>query len=476
MERTIRLKGGLIQTASGPIDADILIVDERIGALLAREDATIADETIDATGMWVLPGLVDMHAHTRVPGYEYKEDFLTSSKAAAAGGYTTYVDMPNVEPPTTTVDLFKEKREEAAGQCIIDWGHFVGPIQLDQIEGFAAEGATGFKIFQVTGGYPHDPRLAVDDPAKLYQTFQAISETGLLCVVHPFAQTLFEWFYAQEVAKGRPADIFTFSDVYTRDVVWRTAVAVLLELQRDTNVRLQVVHTHAKGSLRLLRRAKQDGLPVSVASDPKYFHLREEDIREQGARAIPGGRVTSDSDRMAEIWRSFEDGTIDVVDSDHAPHTLEDLVLMEKDPLTGPFGAPHYDHLLSLMLTDVHNGKLRLERLVATLTENPARLLGLYPEKGALLPGSSADVVIVDPNKEVIPQDGEMHSKSGWTPYRGWTLKGGPVLTMLRGKVIAKDGEILAEPGSGRYIGNRPQVPVPPPPGVSPGLSLTPMT
>jgi dihydroorotase (multifunctional complex type) len=476
MGKTTRIKGGLIQTARGPIDADILITDERIGALLARQDATIADETIDASGMWVLPGLVDMHAHTRVPGYEYKEDFLTSSKAAAAGGYTTYVDMPNVEPPTTTVDLLKKKRERAAEQCIIDWGHFVGPIQLDQIEGFAAEGATGFKIFQVTGGYPHDPRLAVDDPAKLYQTFQAISETGLICVVHPFTQTLFEWFYTQEVAKGKPADIHTFSDVYTRDVVWRTAVAVLLELQRDTNVRLQVVHTHAKGSLRLLRRAKQEGLPVSVAADPKYFHLREKDIREQGARAIPGGRVTSDSERMGEIWRSLEDGTIDVIDSDHAPHTLEDLELMEKDPLTGPFGAPHYDHLLSLMLTDVYNGKLRLERLVATLTENPARLLGLYPEKGALLPGSSADVVIVDPNKEVIPQDGEMHSKSRWTPYRGWKLKGGPVLTMLRGKVIAKDGEILAEPGSGRYIGNRPQVPVPPPPGVSPGLSLTAMT
>lgn len=474
MANTTRIKGGIIQTSSGPIDADVLITGEAVSALLARDDTTPADDVIDATGKWVLPGLIDMHAHTRVPGYEYKEDFLTSSRAAAAGGYTTYVDMPNVEPPTTTVDLFLQKREIASEQCIIDWGHFVGPVEHDQIERLAAEGATGFKIFQVTGGYPHDPRLAIDDPAKLYRAFRTIAETGLLCVVHPFAQTLFEWFYAEEVAKGRPADIYTFSEVYTRDVVWRTAVAILLELQRDTGVRLQVVHTHAHGSLRLLRQAKADGLPVSVAADPKYFHLRQDDIDTQGARAIPGGAVTSDPERMEEIWRSFEDGTIDVVDSDHAPHTLDDLKLMEKDPLTGPFGAPHYDHLLSLMLTDVRKGNLRLERLVGALTENPAKLLGLYPHKGALLPGSSADVVLVDPDLEVVPDDNRMYSKSAWTPYHGWNLTGGPVLTMLRGKVIAKDGEILADPGNGRYIGNSPQIPVAPRLGVSPGLSLKP--
>lgn len=474
MADTTRIKGGVIQTPQGPIEADVLISGDRITALLARDDATPSLNEIDAGGKWVLPGLIDMHAHTRVPGYEYKEDFLTASQAAAAGGYTTFVDMPNVEPPTTTVELFKQKREIAEEQCIIDWGHFVGPIQHDQIEKFAEAGATGFKIFQVTGGYPHDPRLALDDPAKMYATFQAISETGLICVVHPFAQTIFEYLYAQELEKGRKDDIYTFSDVYTRDIVWRTAVAILIELVRDTGVRLQVVHTHSGGSLRLLRRAKQDGLPVSVAADPKYFHLTAQDIDEQGARAIPGGAVTSDAERMAEIWRSFEDGTIDVVDSDHAPHTIEDLKSMDEDPLMGAFGAPHYDHLLSLMLTDVSNGKLRLERLVAALTENPAKLLGLYPEKGVIQPGSLADIVIVDPNKQVIPSDDEMYSKSGWTPYRGWELTGGPVLTMLRGKVIARDGEVIGQPGNGTYIGNSPQQVVAPPYGVSPGLSLEP--
>ena len=404
MGDTTRIRNGVIQTPNGPIEADVLIEGERISALLARDSEVVADVDVDASGLWVLPGLIDLHAHTRSPGYEYKEDFLTSSRAAAVGGYTTYVDMPNVEPPTTTVELFEEKRAIADEQCLIDYGHFVGPVQLDQIEGFAKAGVTGFKIFQVTGGYPHDPRLAIDDPGRLYETFSAIADTGLPCVVHPFAQTVFEHLYEAAAQAGAPRDIHTFSEVYTRDVVWRTAVAILLELQRDTGVRLQVVHTHAPGSLRLLRQAKVEGVGVTVSVDPKYFHLRDEDIKAQGARAIPGGTVTNDAARMEMIWQSIDEGTIDIIDSDHAPHTLEDLKLMDVDPLIGPFGSPQFDHLLSLMLTDVRKGNIRLERLVQMLTETPARILGLYPEKGALVPGSQADVVLVDPTRRWFPR------------------------------------------------------------------------
>ena len=460
-DRTTRVRGGTIQTPTGGLKSDLLISGEKVTALLDPSSPISADQEIDAQGRWVLPGLIDLHAHTRSPGYEQKEDFLTASRAAAAGGYTTFVDMPNVEPPTVTVEQFEEKKAIADQLCIIDWGHFVGPTQLDEIPKLAKAGATGYKFFQVTGGYPHDPRLAIADPARLLDTFNAIAETGLPCVVHPFAQTLFESLYHQEVAKGRPGDIFTFSDVYTRDIVWRLAVAILLEVQRETGMRMQVVHTHAPGSLRLLAQAKADGLPVTVASDPKYFHLRDEDIRSQGARAIPGGAVTSNPDRMAAIWEGLDSGLIDIIDSDHAPHLLEELTLMEESPLIGPFGAPHYEHLLSLLLTDVHNGNLRLGRLVHTLTEAPARVLGLYPEKGALLPGSSADLVIVDPNQVFVPQDGEMECKSNWTPYHGWNLMGKPVLTMLRGTVIFKDGKITAEPGFGRYIAGVPQEPDP---------------
>jgi len=451
-----RVAGGTVQTPDGPLRADVLVKGERVVALIDRGEEADVDSTIDATDLWVLPGLIDLHAHTRVPGYEYKEDYVTASRAAAVGGVTVFVDMPNVEPPTTTVQLFEEKRAIADRDSIIDFGHFVAPTIPEEVVPMALAGATGFKIFQVKGGYPHDPRLAIDDPGRLLSTFRTIESTGLPCVVHPFAQTLFEQLSEEAFAAGRPHDIWTFSEMYTRDVVWRSAVGMLLDLQRETNVRLHVVHTHAAGSLRLIRAAKAEGLRVTAACDPKYIHLRDLDMEQQGARAIPGGFVTNDLSRMDEVWRSLDDATIDIIDSDHAPHTLEDLKLMEKDPWTGPFGAPHYDHYLSLLLTDVREGRIRLARLVELLSAAPARILGRYPERGAILPGSIADLIIVDPEATVVPKDGQMESKSGWTPYAGWTLHGKAVLTMLRGTVIVRDGEVTVDQGFGRYVPGRP--------------------
>jgi dihydroorotase (multifunctional complex type) len=448
----IRVHGGTVHQPGGAVRADLLITGEKISGLVSPDDATVAKQRIDATGKFVMPGIVDLHAHTRTPGYEYKEDFTTASQAAAAGGITTFVDMPNLEPPTESVATFEAARKIAEKSCLIDWGHFASPSKLTEIPALAKAGVTGYKMFQVSGGYPHDPRLAMGDPDKIYEAFDAVAKTGLPCVVHPFNMPLFMKLSEVAWAAGKPRDIVTFSEVYTTNVVWSSAVAILLELQRLTAVRLHLVHTHSSWSLRLIRHAKAEGARVTSAIDPKYFHLTHKDLTEQKARAIPGGFVTEDAERLAEIWRSVNDGTIDIIDSDHAPHTLKDLERMEADPWTGPFGAPHYDHELALFLTDVHDGRLSLARLVQLFCETPATILGIYPRKGALRVGSDADLVVVDLNKETMADDQQMYSKVKWTPYRGRRFIGAPVLTILRGSVIAKDGVVTGRPGSGRYI------------------------
>lgn len=452
-----RIRGGRVLVAGELVTADVVVDGEKIAALVGPDEAVADVVEIDAAGRVVLPGIIDTHAHTREPGYTHKEDFLTASMAGAAGGVTTMIDMPNVEPPTDTVERFLEVRSLADQKSIIDWGHWVSPMKIDQVGKFAAEGATGYKIFQVSGVYPHDPRLATNDEGKLLTTFRAIAETGLPVVVHPFNQSLFEQLSEEAFAAGKPPNAWTFGEVYTTEAIWHTAINTLVNLQALTGVRLHVVHTHSAGSLRLIRAAKARGQRITAAIDPKYYHLTRDDLRRQAGRACPGGFITEDPERMAEIWRSLADGTIDAIDADHAPHTLEEIAVLDTDAWHAAMGSPQYDWQYSMTLTDVANGKLTLARAVELLAEGPARLLGIYPRKGVLLPGSDADLVIVDLDRKTTLTDEGLYTKVGWTPFLGWTVTGYVELTMLRGTVIAKDRKILGEAGYGRYIAGVPQ-------------------
>lgn len=452
-----RISGGRVMTDGRLIDADILVDGGSIAAIVRPGDAADAVEQIDATGKLVMPGIIDLHAHTREPGYTHKEDFLSASQAGAAGGVTTMVDMPNVEPPTDTVETYLEKRELADQKSIIDWGHFVAGTKLEELKKLADAGATGFKVFQVSGAYPHDPRLAMNDDGALLRAMRVIADTGLPMVVHPFNQSLFEQLSDEAFAAGKPNNWYTFGEVYTTEEIWHTAANTLINLQRLSGVRLHLVHTHSAGSLRLIREAKERGQRVTCAIDPKYYHLTREDLQTGKGRACPGGFITEDLDRMAEIWRSLGDGTIDIIDADHAPHTLDEVALQDTDAWHAAMGSPQYDWQYSLTMTDVADGKLKLERVPELFSETPAKILGIFPRKGAILPGSDADLVLIDQEREVTLTDDGLYTKVGWTPYLGWKLKGYVELTMLRGRVIAKDRKILAEPGYGQYIAGVPQ-------------------
>ncbi|HET6649451.1 MAG TPA: dihydroorotase family protein [Candidatus Limnocylindria bacterium] len=452
-----RVTGGQVYLGGQLVRADLLIDEGRIAGVVDGDNTVEAAETIDATDRLVLPGIIDTHAHTREPGFTHKEDFLTASKAGAAGGVTTMIDMPNVEPPTDTVETYLEKREKADATSIIDFGHWVAGTKLDEIARLADAGATGYKIFQVSGAYPHDPRLAMNDEASLLKAFRAIEKTGLPLNVHPFNQSLFEELSEEAFAAGKPANWYTFGEVYTTDAIWHTAANTLINLQALTGVRLNLVHTHSAGSLRLIRAAKAKGQRVTASVDPKYYHLTRDDLMRLKGRACPGGFITEDADRMAEIWKSLNDGTIDSIDADHAPHTLEELEQMEDDAWHSAMGSPQYDWQYTITLTDVNDGKITLRRAVELLSEAPARMLGIFPKKGALVPGSDADLVLVDIDREMTLTDDGLYTKVGWTPYLGWKVKGYVAMTMLRGTVVARDREIVGQPGYGQYIAGVPQ-------------------
>ena len=454
----LRIRGGTIHLPTGRVRADLLLGQARVLGIADTDASLPAREVIDADGLDVIPGLVDLHAHSRTPGYEHKEDFRTLSAAAAAGGITTFVDMPNVDPPTISADLLEQKRQLAAADSLIDWGHFASASRPETVAELAEAGVTGFKIFMVGGGYPHDDRIAVSSNSELYRALEAVAATGLPCSVHPFDQALFDLFWARALEEGRAPDHRTRVEVYTGiDLVWRSAVATLLEFQKETRVRLHLLHTHATGSIELIRAAKSAGQPVTAAIDPKYYHLTRADMERLGPRSYSGAVITGRPQQMERIWEALRDGTIDTIDSDHGPHTLEEVDRARTDASKAELGSPQYDDMLCVLLNDINRGLMSMHQLLRLICENPARLIGWYPQKGSLLPGADADVVLVDMQSKLELRDERVKTKVGWSPYHGWQVQGRPVLTIAGGHVVARDGDVLSRPDRPKYLAGRPQ-------------------
>jgi dihydroorotase (multifunctional complex type) len=449
---SLRITGGSVYLNGQTVEADVLIDGERIAAIATGGNGIEAAETIDASGLTVLPGMIDTHCHTRDPGYTHKEDFYTASCAAAVGGVTTIIDMPNVEPPTTNVELFEAKRADAGSKSIVDFGHWVAATELDQIPRLAEAGATGFKIFQVKGVYPHDPRLAISEDGDMLRAFRAIEETGLTCIVHPFSQSLFDELSDEARKFGEDMNWRAFSRIYTVEQVWYSAVGRLLALQELSGIRLHLAHTHSSRSLAMVRQAKMDQLTVTAEIDPKYYSLTMADLERLHGLVAPAGFIHEDEARMKAIYAALCDGTLDNIGSDHAPHTLDEIAVQEHDAWVACAGSPQLDWIYSLLLNDVATGRIPLRRVVELLCEAPARIADLWPRKGQISPGCDADLVLVDMNRTETITEESLQTRVGWSPYVGRTVQGVITTTIRRGEVIARERKILAERGSGRYV------------------------
>ncbi len=430
-------------------EANLGINDGVIAAV--TKDRLQASERLKFPGKIVIPGIVDMHAHIRDPGYTYKEDFETGSKAAAAGGVTMFVDMPNVEPPTDSLSTFEAKKKIAAKKSVVDFNHFVFP-KIPEVGKIAKAGAAGFKIFMVRGAYPHDPRICIEDHGTLYKTFVAIEKTGLPCLVHPSDMSLFEVFYAEHRKKHPKEKPFvSFGKAYVEEEIYGVSVSTLVKLAKRTGARLHLVHTHSEQAIELVKQAKADGYDITAQTDPKYFITTTEEFSRLGPLVLPGGLLSKH--RVETVWEALRTGTVDVLATDHAPHTKKEVEeTMAKDPWAAPFGCPQLEHYLSVFLNEVNRGTISLPQLLREASTNPAKIIGVYPKKGTIRVGSDADLVVVDMKKEKKLTGENVYTKVGWTPYEGRTVKGIPIMTIRRGDVIMRDGVVMGKPGSGKFV------------------------
>lgn len=404
------IQGGDVFTDGELKRLDIAFDDDGIHELSPQIDRD-AEEVIDATGLTVLPGMIDAHVHVRDFSESHKETWQTAGRAALAGGVTTVLAMPNTDPPTTTIDMIREQRRRADASPI-DYGLFAGmtPDALSDIPKLAKEArVVGFKLYmgETTGG------LVIGNPKTQREAFKRVAETEKVLAVH--AQRL-------------------NSDSEAADL------EIALEYSIQTGAKLHLCHVRTREGVELADGARRDGVDVTIETCPHYLVFTEDDVRRKGTRLKVNPPLTTHEDRDF-LWDALADGTIDVVASDHAPHTLA-----EKDtPFDkAPFGLPGLETSLPLLLGGVCHERLRLARFVECFSTTPAERFGLSGQ-GEIVIGGPAHLTIVDLDASTQLTDATIRSKCGWTPHDGMRLQGQITHTVVRGTIIAQDRRVNSE-------------------------------
>lgn len=432
MSFDLLVHGGTVVTPSGTHRADVGITDGRIEAVGDLGSAAAA-EKLSARGLHVLPGVIDSQVHFREPGLTHKEDIGSGSAGAALGGVTTFFEMPNTQPSTTTAEALAWKVRRAKETSWVDFAFYVGASsenadQLGTLENL--EGCAGVKVFlgSSTGN------LLVDDPAVLARVLR--SGTRRVACHSELESRLKERKPLAKTVHDHP--------------VWRDeecavqSTRALLEAARAAGRRVHVLHTTTAGEIPLLAAARDI---ATFEVTPQHLTLDAPDCYDRLGTFAQMNPPIREGRHRAALWDAVRSGLVDVLGSDHAPHTREEKA---KPYPASPSGMPGVQTLLPLMLNHVSEGRLSLERLVDLTGHGPARVFGLAA-KGRLEVRRDADLVLVDLNREHVIASSEQKNKSGWTPFDGMKVRGWPIATLLRGKFVMREG-VLQEKPAGKPV------------------------
>ncbi|WP_127359303.1 dihydroorotase [Actinacidiphila soli] len=438
--------GGTVVTPQGRRRANIAVRDGQIAYVGPERPA--AAETVDASGLLVLPGGVDTHVHLMDPGSTDREDFPTGTSAAAASGVTTIVEHSH-GTPVRTVDDLHDKRAYLRMRSNVDYGlaAHAWPGSASAVPALWAAGVTFFKLFTcTTHGVPGHTAAALKE--HLTQT----ALCGGVSLLHCEDESLTE--SAEEVlrAEGR-TDGGVLADWRNRDAEL-VAASVAALLVRRTAARATIAHVSNPEVAAYVARERAQGARLAAEGCPQYFLLREDEALDQGAlrKFTPPARARTDEDER-EMWQLLREGTLTHMSTDHAPSTLEQK--RAGDIWNVHFGLPGLDSTMALLLDAAARGHLTYEDVARVYSEVPAKTYGLWPRKGRLAVGADADLVMVDPGAERVLRNEDVLSKAGWTPFDGRRVKGRPVRTYLRGTLVAENHKPFGEragvfvPGAG---------------------------
>src|SRR5260221_13488740 len=444
--------GARVVTDTASFDAGVAIKDGQILAIGEKRAMPTARETFDATGLHLLPGAIDVHVHFREPGYTHKEDWQTGTAAAAMGGVTTVFEMPNVDPPTATPEALALK-QEAAKKAHVDYGLYglLAEDNIDQLEALIDGGVAGFKCFMgnTFGNLPSPSTGA------MLEGFEIVAQHGLRIALHAETASIMARREKRLQAAGRTAPLAHFASrpaVVAVEAVSRAAI-----LAEWTGARIHILHISSADELRPLREAKARGVDITGETCPQYLFLSSDDYA-RFAGVIRVNPPVREKRNQEPLFAALADGTVDMVATDHAPHSVEEKT--RNDIWTVDCGFPGVETQMPMMLTEVAAGRCSVSDYVRWSAASPAKVWGLYPRKGVIQSGADADIAVVDLGREWTIDDAKLQSLSRITPFHGRRVKGLPIHTLVRGRFVMKDRTLVAGArGWGRSVHTVQQMP-----------------
>ena len=449
------IRGGTVVTEDGVQLADVVVTSGRIAALLTPGTETAASEVIDASGLHVLPGAVDIHFHVRAPAYPERGTVSSETKAAAAGGVTTLFEMPISKPCCATPEVFRSRRDLFAEQAYVDFALYGAPGTLDplNVAGMVEEGAIGFKIFMTEAPKGRDDEfigLCLPQEGPLLEALHLVADSGLVTSVHAESSPLLKYFTDKLLKTGRN-DPSTHGESRP-PVVEALAIAKLLTLNQQAGASLHVAHVTSRMAVDTIRMFQEKGMNVTAETCPQYLLFTEAELAKFGSYAKINPPLRTMDDQEA-LWEALKDGTLSSVATDHSPFTVEEKEKARTDIWAAPPGAPGIEELVPGMLNAVANGRLSIQQAVALMSTNGAKRFGLYPRKGVIAVGADADFAIVDLNSETVIRKEELYTQArlGDHLYDGMTFQGKIDRTILAGRTIF-DGKIVGQPGQGKFL------------------------
>lgn len=400
-----------------------------------------AEKTIDAKGNLVLPGLIDVHVHFRDPGLTYKEDFKSGSEAAANGGFTTVLDMPNTIPPTNTIKNFQEKLKIASKKSIIDFGLHAGVSDFKEIEKLNALNPASFKIFMdtVNGGFLNEAFKTISELHKVENT--DINNGNNLkkpvITLHAENKDIVDYCTSQLKSKEKnsPSDYALARPSVAEEVAVAQAIALAHHYQTNTHF----CHVSTKKSLEMINNSKSFLNNISSEITPQHLFLDSSAFKKFGNLTKTNPPLRKYSEKVS--WKNL--GKIDLIGTDHAPHSIEEK---KKGVWEASPGIPNLEVVLKLLLTKYHAQKISLDSIKRLLCENPAKIFNLK-NKGFIKIGMDGDLVIIDLKREGIISSEEFYSKAHYTPFESFKYHGAPIMTICRGKIVMEDNNINQNQG-----------------------------